>query len=187
MTEVWGLTGGVASGKTAVARLFAERGIPVIDADQITRELSREKGVAHPLILKRFGTVDRLELREIVFNDIEARKDLEAILHPLIQAESLRQIQASRSAHLVYEAALLVETGRYRDFSGLIVVDASRSTRKKRLIARDGVTTEMAEKMLNSQTADARRLEAATVVIENSGTLEELRQKIDAFLRDHKW
>lgn len=176
--EVWGLTGGIASGKSQVARFFNEEGIPVIDADQISRELSLPGGAAHALIIKRFGTDDRAKLRHIVFGDVQARKDLEAVLHPLIVAESARRMGQIAARHvgpgkvrILYEAALLVETGRYQELNGLLVVDAPLAIRRDRLIRRDGVAPELADRILAAQASDAQRLAAATSVIKNAGTL----------------
>jgi dephospho-CoA kinase len=186
--RMWGLTGGIASGKSLVARFFEEEGIPVIDADQIARELSAEGGPASTAIQARFGTSDRRKLREQLFGpdaDPQARKDLEAILHPLIQAESLRRARkmAEKSGHpddyvLLYEAALLVETGRYRELEGLIVVSAPEELRQARLMERDRLAPELAAKMIAAQATEAQRRAAATVLIENAGTVEELREQV---------
>jgi dephospho-CoA kinase len=185
--EVWGLTGGIASGKSAVARFFAEAGVPVIDADQVARDLRAPGGAAFDPILKRFGTADSARLRGIVFADPQARADLEAILHPLIRDESARRIAAAIEGRtgvvpVIYEAALLVETGRYRDFKGLIVVSADEKLRMARLVARDGCTEGMAQKMIASQIEDAKRREAATYVIENHGSLDDLRAQVLSLL-----
>jgi dephospho-CoA kinase len=180
--EIWGLTGGIASGKSTVAKYFADLGIPVIDADQISRALSAEGGAAHEAVLKRFGTTDRAELREIVFKDPLARKDLEAILHPHIvrksQTELQRMAEQSGSSIVIYEAALLVETGRYKSLKGVLIVESPRETRKKRLISRSGLSEEMAEKILDAQLSDEKRRAVATLVIENTGSLDELREKV---------
>ncbi|MCM2277214.1 MAG: dephospho-CoA kinase [Oligoflexia bacterium] len=192
---VWGLTGGIASGKSAAARFFEQEGIPVIDADQISRELSREGGPAHPLIVQRFGTGDRAKLREAIFADPKARRDLEAILHPLIQMESLRQMKAlaekwapkhalpGHPLPILYEAALLVETGRYRTLKGLIVVEAPRELRIERLIGRDGGSRPLAEKILGAQASDEARRQAATYLLENSGSLELLHEQVRSLAR----
>jgi dephospho-CoA kinase len=184
LSNVWGLTGGIASGKSTVARIFSELGIPVVDADQVARQLAAKGGAAHLPILDRFGTTDRSSLREIVFSDPQARKDLEAILHPLIKAESERQLQKLGPGVVLYEAALLVETGRYKDFRGLIVVDAPREQRKQRLIERDHCSPELAEKILLAQSSDENRRAAATFVLENSGTEQELRAKIELLAQE---
>jgi dephospho-CoA kinase len=177
-TQLWGLTGGIASGKSTAAALFAEFGIPVIDADKISRELSAPQGRAHDAIVAKFGTADRKELRRRVFSDPQARKNLEAILHPLIQDETARAVQTLKAPLVIYEAALLVETGRYKDLDGLIVIDIPRELRKKRLMERDGITAEEAEKILHAQTDDAARRKAATLIIDNSGSRTELREKV---------
>lgn len=192
--EVWGLTGGIASGKSQAARFFSEEGIPVIDADQISRELGQPGGAAHAAILQRFGTDDRAKLRAIVFADAQARKDLEAILHPLIVAESVRRMERLAAQHsgpgqprILYEAALLVETGRYKQLSGLLVVDAPLALRRQRLIERDVVAPELADRILAAQASDAERLAAATAVIPNAGTLEDLRSAVRAWIAKAGW
>ena len=186
---VWGLTGGIASGKSTAARIFQQDiGIPVVDADQIARDLSRPEGLAHAAIIKRFGTDDRVKLRQIVFNDPFARKDLEAILHPLIQQESLERIsKIPPKIPVLYEAALLVETGRYQNLSGLIVIDCPVPIRRQRLIQRDGATPELADRILAAQISDEDRLKAATQIIQNSGSLEDLRLQIHNFAQKMGW
>ncbi len=182
--ELWGLTGGIASGKTTVAGLFEEAGIPVLDADRISRDLSVPGGAAHDAILKRFGTSDRAKLRETVFKDPEARRDLENLLHPLIAQESLKRAQAlaaqvNRPRRVIlYEAALLVETARHKDLDGLIVVASDPALRKKRLSSRDAMTAEMADRMIAAQISEEERKKHAIYVIENHGDLEELRQAV---------
>ncbi len=183
VAKIWGLTGGIASGKSTVARIFSELGVPVIDADQVARELRAPDGAAHDAILARFGTADSARLREIVFSDPVARADLEAILHPLIREESARRISQAVEGRVgivpvIYEAALLVETGRYRDFAGLIVVAASEELRLARLMARDQSEEELARKILRSQISDEKRRSCATFVIENHGSIEELHAQV---------
>lgn len=174
-TEIWGLTGGIASGKSTVARIFEQAGIPVVDADEIARAMSQPGGRAHDAIVREFGTADRHKLRQIVFADPERREKLEAILHPLIQQESLARF-AEKIAQaktpppfLVYEASLLIETGRARDFAGLIVVDAPREIRRQRLIDRDGIDGALADRILDAQAArlsdEARRKQARFLIV----------------------
>lgn len=186
-TKIWGLTGGIASGKSTVGLYFAEKGIPVIDADQISRTLSEENGAARPAIEKRFGTADRARLREIVFKDEKARKDLEAILHPLIVEESEKQIARHRDAGeklIIYEATLLVETGRYKTLDGLIVVSSAPEAQLQRLTSHRAMSMELAEKILKAQISNEARQKVATYMIENNGTLEDLREKVHTFLRN---
>jgi dephospho-CoA kinase len=184
-SEVWGLTGGIASGKSLAASFFAQEGVPVLDADEIARELSSPDGLAHAKILEAFGTDDRAALRNQVFGDPIQLNLLESILHPLIIQESQHRTQSffDQGAKLViYEATLLVETGRYKDFDGLIVIDCPREIRKKRLISRNSFTSELAEQILNAQIQDDIRRQAATETLENSGSPDELHKKVRQFL-----
>jgi dephospho-CoA kinase len=195
--EVWGLTGGVASGKTTVARFFEAEGVMVLDADQIARDLSSEGGKAYPAILKRFGTNDRRKLRQMIFIDDKAREDLEAILHPMIRDESYaRMAAASKVSRLrakdgrvpvIYEAALLVESGRFREFEGLIVVQASRDVRMQRLVNRDRIEEALADHMISSQISDAERGKVASQIWENAGYAEEMRAKVRDFISKQGW
>jgi dephospho-CoA kinase len=184
-TQIWGLTGGIASGKSTVAKFFSEFGFPVIDADSVSRELSRAGGEAHALIVKRLGTADRAALRELIFKDPSKRAELEAILHPLISRESRKRMDEHTRAGaklIIYEASLLVETGRYLDFDGLIVVDSPREVRKNRLILRNAFSENLADQIINAQAQDQDRLAAATVVFQNNSSVEELREKVRQFL-----
>jgi dephospho-CoA kinase len=212
--KIWGLTGGIASGKSTVARIFSELGVPVLDADQVARELRAPDGAAYDAIVARFGTADAQRLREIVFANPVARSELEAILHPLIRAESARRIEAMAASYakttaanakigdatpianvasssntgstttvpVIYEATLLVETGRYRDFAGLIVVSADESVRLARLMARDSHPEDLARRIVESQIDDEKRRAVADFVIKNHGSLEDLRAQVMALL-----
>lgn len=179
---IFGLTGGIGSGKSAAARFFADAGFAVIDADAVARALRAPGGEAEPLIRARFGTSDAQELRGKVFGDAGARKDLEAILHPLIGQASRKEF-ARLSAEdpkrpIIYEATLLIEAGRAKDFDGLIVVESPLSERITRLKTRDGLTEEQIRKILDTQLPDSERRKHATHVLENSGTLEELKARV---------
>ncbi|MGK5089278.1 nucleoside triphosphate pyrophosphohydrolase, partial [Bdellovibrionota bacterium FG-2] len=185
---IFGLTGGIASGKSTAARLFEKQGIPVIDADSIARELAALGGAAHDAIVARFGTADRGELRKIVFADSKARSDLEAILHPLIAQESEKRFKnvisksATRPPFLLYEASLLVETGRYRELTGLILVEAPREVRRSRVMDRDQISRELAEQIIEAQASDEVRRKAATFVLDNAGSTEELEKRIQEMI-----
>lgn len=183
---VIGLTGGIASGKSLVAKILREKAnIPVLDADRISRDLSSPEGAAASAILQAFGTLDRAQLRKKIFGDAAARAQLEAILHPLIRAESIREISdlARAGASLAfYEATLLVETGRYRDFDGLLVVEAPLETRIDRVSARDGISRTQALSIIQAQATDDARHKAATWTIENSGSVAELEERVLALL-----
>ncbi|MFN7684460.1 MAG: dephospho-CoA kinase [Oligoflexia bacterium] len=185
---VIGLTGGVASGKSSVARIFREKaGIPVIDADQIARELSQPGGLAASEIQARFGTLDRAKLRQKIFSNPQLRRELESILHPLIAAESQKRIEEFARAgarYAIYEAALLVETGRHRELDGLIVVEAPLESRIARLMERDSVTRELALSMIQSQASDLQREKAASLLLQNDGTFDELEAQVTPNLLD---
>lgn len=197
IASLWGLTGGIGSGKSLAGRFFAEEGFLVLDADRIARELSSPGGKAHPAIEKRFGSADRIRLRELVFTDAKARADLEAILHPLIRVETWlkifewmkeKKLPLTPPVPVIYEAALLIETGRYRTMTGLISVIADRETRITRVTTRDGTPKALVEKILAAQTDDATRERESTLMIQNDGTEEELRSAvINASRRIRAW
>ncbi len=178
MKRVVGLTGGVASGKSAVARILKSHGIPVVDADQVSHELLAAEGPVREAVIARFGTADRAELRARVFARPEERRALEALLHPAIRAESERRIRAFSEPLVVYEAALLVETGRARELDALVVVEAPREARIERLMKRDGCARADAERIVQSQTTDEARRAAATSLIVNNEDLVCLEEKV---------
>ena len=183
--KAYGLTGGIGSGKSSVTHAFKKQGIPVIDADQIAHELTAPGGKAHTALITKFGTADRSELRKLVFNNPSQRKELESLLHPLIAQESKLRIEAQGANHpcVIYEAALLVETGRYQEFDGLIVVDAPAPLRASRIMARDQVSQEMAQKIIDSQTNDEVRKSRATWIFDNSKDLHHLEQQVQQWLK----
>ncbi len=184
--RVFGLTGGVASGKSTVARFFRDQGFSVIDADELTHSLSQPGGLGYEAIIRRFGTSDRNLLRKMVFNDPRARQDLEAILHPLIQTESLRLMQeeAKKTPNptLIYEAALIVEKNRASEFEGVIVVEAPKEIRKKRLMTRNEMDEKAADKIFEAQTSDEERRKVATFILDNSGSLGELEKQVKGLI-----
>lgn len=190
--RVIGLTGGIGSGKSAVARLFAERGIPVIDADELAREATRpgtpavaEIAAAWPGVVGPDGVLDRARLAATVFRDAAARARLEGIVHPRIVALAQSHIEdAARAGHrlLLYEAALLVETGRHRDFDGLIVVDAPDDVRVARVMARDGVREEDVRARMAAQLPMEEKRRVATHVLVNDADLGTLRARVDDLL-----
>ena len=177
--KVVGLTGGIGSGKSTVAELFAARGVPVVDADALAREVVAPGGPAHadvaaawPAVIAADGTVDRKRLGAIVFGDPAALARLEAITHPRIAAAAdarLAALAAEGRRLALYEAALLVESGRWRDFDGLIVVTASPETQIARAIARDGLTRAQAEARIRAQLPTEEKVRVATHVIDNDG------------------
>ena len=178
-----GLTGGMGSGKSTVARIFAEAGALTLDADHVARSVRAPGTEAHQALLQRFQTADRIALRQILSESPEAKRDLEAILHPLIRQASDREIARLMSETpgapcLIYEATLLIEAGRTEDFDQLIVVTSPLSDRLARLMNRDQITEAQAQAMIQSQNPDAFRLAHADYVIENTVDLVELTQKV---------
>jgi len=187
--EVIGLTGGIACGKTAVARLFQARGVPVVDADQVARDvvLPGTEGLAAVVasfgadVLAPDGTLDRKRLGQRVFGDVEARRRLEGILHPRIGAESfarLAALGAEGHGFALYDAALLVENGSHRNFPGLVVVTARPDVQLARLVARDGSTEAEARARVAAQLPLARKVAAATWVVDNSGDRARLEARV---------
>ncbi len=189
--KIYGLTGGIGSGKTTVSKLFEELGIPCLDADQIARRLREPGQEAHAAILKRFGTTDRAELRRLISGDSQAKTDLESILHPLIKEESDRELQTlakkyPQAPFLLYEATLLIEAGRAKDFDGVILVVAPQNLRIQRVSERDQTTPESILKLIQAQSQDEERKKHATYVIENRSSLEDLRAQVKNVLEHIK-
>ncbi|HEX5044782.1 MAG TPA: dephospho-CoA kinase [Candidatus Polarisedimenticolaceae bacterium] len=181
-----GLTGGIASGKTTVAETFRRLGAVVLDADLLGHALLEHGGAAHDAVVARFGEailnrerrIDRAALAKIVFADAQARKDLEAMLHPRILEHAERRLTfelARRPAPVaVLEAALLVETGLYKRFDRLVLAACSRDAQMQRLTAR-GLTAEQAYARLEAQGSLEAKKAVADYVIDTEGTLEQTR------------
>jgi len=188
--NTYGLTGGIASGKSTVAGMFEDLGARLIDADAIARDIAAPGTPLAKKILEEFGDacrlpdggLDRRKLRRIVFADAEKRNRLNALVHPAVMEESFHRIQSAReegASVLIYEAALLVETGLYSGFQGLIVTDCSQETQIARLTRRDGVSLEEAKAALASQTGAETRRKAATFLIDTGVSLSELRRQVE--------
>lgn len=186
--EVLGLTGGIACGKTAVARVFIDRGVPVVDADAVARDVVAVGTDGLDAVVAAFGrevlapdgTLDRKRLGQRVFGDEAARKTLNAILHPRIGAESMARLAALMPAghgFALYDAALLVENGSHASFAGLIVVTARPEVQRARLVERDGITEADAQARIDAQWPLARKVAVATHVIDNSGTRARLEAR----------
>lgn len=184
------LTGGIASGKTAVADLFAARGIPVIDTDIIAREVVEPGQPALAAIVTAFGgavldadrRLDRRKLRELIFSNADARRRLEAILHPAIRREMERQstVATDRGPYQVLVIPLLTEGGRRDHVDRVLVVDAPEAAQVERLMQRDHVTREQAQASLRAQADRAARLAIADDVILNNGRVDELAAHVEA-------
>jgi dephospho-CoA kinase len=182
------LTGGIASGKSTVADLFADLGVPVIDTDLIARQVvapgqpALEEFVARfgPGVLDAEGGLDRRRMRERIFSDPEARRGLEAILHPAIRAEMERQSAAAGGAYQLLVIPLLAEGGRRDHVDRVLLVDVPEELQLERLAGRDRVTAEQARASLEAQATRAQRLEIADDVISNTGPVDELRSRVAA-------
>jgi dephospho-CoA kinase len=172
-----GLTGGIASGKTLVSRQFATLGVPVIDTDELAREVVAPGSDGLTAIRARFGdgvlaadgTLDRRALRALVFADPDARRDLETITHPRIRALVEARSAAAGGAYQVIVIPLLVESGRRTTVDRVLVVDCPESLQLERLLRRDGGSREQAEAILAAQATRAQRLAVADDVITNTG------------------
>lgn len=187
-----GLTGGIGTGKSTVGKMIQELGVPVLDADVIARAVVEPGRPAHaeiaaawPDVIGPDGPIDRKRLAAIVFSNPEVRRQLETITHPRIQEQALAQARAlEASGHRLafYEASLLVETGRHRDFDGLVVVVAAEAQQLSRTVARDHCTIEEATRRLRAQMPLAEKRRAATHTIENGGALTETQRQVEALV-----
>lgn len=178
-----GLTGGIGSGKSTVAGMLAECGAAIIDADAISRLTTAPGGAAIPLVAQQFGAnfvtaegaLDRDHMRALVFSDPDAKRRLEAIIHPLVGAETARQAaQAQQSGYgcIVFDVPLLVESSRWRQqLDRVLVVDCSEETQISRVMARSGWTRQMVEQVMAGQASRMQRLAAADVCIDNDGAV----------------
>ncbi|MEE1620177.1 dephospho-CoA kinase [Zafaria sp. Z1313] len=183
-----GLTGGIASGKSAVARRLVERGAVLVDADRIAREvvepgtpgLDAVVAAFGPDVLGRDGSLDRAALGALVFSAPEARERLNGIVHPLVRAESARRAAAAGPrAVVVQDIPLLVETGQAGRFDLVVTVQAPLDERLRRMAEDRGMAPEDARARIAAQAGDEERAAAADVVLENAGTLDELRTAVD--------
>jgi len=184
-----GLTGGIGSGKSTVATLLAARGAVVVDADRIAREvlepgtpgLSAVVTEFGPGVLTADGALDRAALAAIVFSDDDARRRLDGLVHPLVRHRTAELVQAAPpDAVVVNDVPLLVETGQAGSYDLVLVVEADLETRVARLIGR-GLTEADARARIVAQATDDQRRSVADVVLDNSGTPEELAAQVERF------
>ena len=188
-----GLTGGIASGKSTVAAILRRLGATIINADALSREVVQPEQEAWNEIIKTFGpdilqedkTLDRRKLRKIIFDNPEARKKLEAIIHPRVRALAERRISelaAAGSSVIVYEVPLLFEAQIHLWLRPVILVACDLETQKKRLLERDHLTELEAQQHLDAQMSLEEKRKLADYLIENDGTLEKLEQDVRAVL-----
>jgi dephospho-CoA kinase len=187
-----GLTGGIGSGKSTVASLLAMRGVPVIDTDEIARRLTEPGEGAHDEIIRSFGKaildenkkIDRDKLREQVFENINERHRLEAILHPRIREAIGRKLPELDSPYCIIVVPLLVESGFIDLIDRVLVVDVSESTQIQRTMARSGLNEVEIRKIISAQATRAQRLQKADDVIDNNGDRKRLEAEVE---RLHQW
>jgi dephospho-CoA kinase len=182
-----GLTGGIGSGKSVVADLFAKLGVHVVDTDEIAHELTRPGGAAIAPIRAAFGaeaiagdgSLERARMRRVAFGDARERKRLEAILHPLIRAESARRLGLARSPYAILVIPLLVEGGVERSRTArVLVVDCQEAQQLERVVRRSGLPEAEIRAIIASQASREERLAAADDVIDNSGAPEALERQV---------
>ena len=189
-----GLTGGIGSGKSEVARLFQQLGVPVIDADRIAHELVQPGTAAlaevvsifGDIILTSAGNLDRAKLGRIVFNNPAQKKKLEGILHPRVR-ERIREFKDRHKdqSYIVAVIPLLLESGQYDLVDRILVVNAAESVRIQRVQARDGRDLEQIRSIIDSQVDDTTRQSAADDTLDNSGSLDDLRLSVTQLHRQY--
>jgi dephospho-CoA kinase len=181
------VTGGIASGKSAVTDLFHELGIVVCDADLAARHIVEPGQPAHAEIAAHFGThfivdgkLNRSALRDLVFSDAEAKKKLESITHPRIREWLRQECEAAQSAYAIVAIPLLAESGieHYSWLQRILVIDTPRAIQKARLLKRDNIGHELAEKMLDAQASRQQRLVVANDVISNMHDISALKASV---------
>jgi dephospho-CoA kinase len=190
---VVGLTGGIGSGKSAAADEFGRLGATVVDTDVIAHELTAAGGRAVPEVARIFGSefvaagaMDRKRMREHVFSDPQAKRKLESLLHPMIREESRRRIDAAAGPYVVHVVPLLVESQDYRRrVDRVLVVDAPEAAQVERVRTRSGLSADEVRAIMHTQAPRAARLAAADDVIDNSGSLDELRKQVAALHRKY--
>lgn len=186
------LTGGIATGKTYVANRLRAAGVPIVDADVLAREvvalgtpaLAAVRQRFGPDVIRRDGTMDRIRVGQIIFKDKRARQDLEAIIHPAVQKAVDKYFSSlpKKTPFAVADIPLLYETGRENQFSDVIVVACPRAMQLERVMERNKLTKEDAERRLAAQWPIEKKIEKATFVIRTDGTFDETDAQVDALI-----
>ncbi len=191
--SVYGLTGGIGAGKSTVANMFQESGIPVVLADDVGRRVASKgsDGLAEivrsfgPDVLDSNGELDRQKLGTLIFNNPDRRRELEDILHPRVRDQSrelFNQLEQAGNQIVVYESALLYETQRHTEMHGVILVTASEEQRIARVRSRDGSEEEAVRKRIKAQMDEDEKRGLADYIIENNGDLQALRREVDSLI-----
>ncbi|MCH7506453.1 MAG: dephospho-CoA kinase [Proteobacteria bacterium] len=187
------LTGGIAAGKTAVSDLFAQRGVPVIDTDQIAHEIVEPGQPALKQIAEAFGQeflgadgrLDRKKMRNAIFSSPQQKTRLEGILHPAIVAEADHRIAQIDAPWCILVVPLLTETSLLPRIDRVLVVDVEESAQIARVMARDKISQQQAQSILDAQTSRRQRLALADDVLDNSGSLEQLKTAVNELQRKY--
>jgi len=182
------LTGGIASGKSAVSACFEKLGVPVVDTDIIARQVVEPGSPALERIASEFGGgfldagggLNRTKMRQAIFSDPDLKSRLEAILHPLIGKEVLQQVNQLDSPYCIIVIPLYAESSVYAWIDRVLVVDAIEDTQIERVMDRDGISRDQARAILNAQAGRQDRLALADDILDNSGDLSELPEKVKA-------
>lgn len=190
---VVGVTGGIGSGKTAATNAFAALGIEVVDADVVARQVvepgtpALHKIATHfgDSILRADGTLDRAALRQIVFSDVNEKVWLEKLLHPLIAAETQRQLNGAAGPYVIFVSPLLTETAQKQFCDRIVVVDVPEALQLQRTMQRDNNDAEQVRRIIAAQADRKQRLALADDVIENAGTLAQLEQRVIELHQHH--
>ncbi len=183
-----GLTGGIGSGKTTVADMFKQLGVTVIDADQIARDITAPNTTALQAIIKHFGrsllksdgTLDRSQLRDIIFNNPTERDWLQGLLHPAIRLEMQQQIKVAKPPYCILAIPLLTESSSIDFVDRILVIDAPEALQLERATARDQSNAAAIKAIMQSQSSRAERLAYADDIIVNDSSLDALRQQVVA-------
>lgn len=185
---VVGLTGGIGSGKSLVANMFADRGASIVDTDQIAHSLTAPGGAAMPDILAEFGAqmadsrgaMDRARMRELVFREPAAKRRLEAILHPMIRDATLAAAADATGSYVILAIPLLVESGAWKQrVNRVLVIDCPEEVQVARVMARNGLAEDQVRAIMATQVPRLERLAAADDVIDNGGPIQALTPQVD--------
>lgn len=189
-----GLTGGIASGKSTVSKILRELGVEIIDADIKAKEISEREDVVKEIgnifgkeVINSEGKIDRLKIKEIVFNNKEKLKKLNDLIHPKVM-EEFKKIKENTGKNdiIIFDVPLLFESGMDKMCDKIILVFTDKKIQIKRMLERDGITEELAEKIINSQMSLEEKLNKSQIHLENNGTIEDLRKKSETIYRELK-
>lgn len=186
MALIIGITGGIGSGKTAATDYFAAQGIEIVDADVVARTAVEPQSNALNLIAQRYGdtilnsngSLNRRQLRSIIFDDTNERQWLEALLHPLINQAIVTQLQTAQSPYAILVSPLLLESTQHQLVDRILVVDVHPDTQITRATARDNMTTAKAQQIIATQISRAERQQKADDLVNNEGSLAQLHNQL---------